>query len=142
MPIHYYEQDVTAKLQQRRKLSAYLCALAMKHLEIKKVNLTYIFCNDEYLLTINKQFLNHDTYTDIVTFDLTESNDELVGELYISTDRITDNAKTHNTTYQEELHRVIFHGVLHLCGYKDKTEAHKKEMRKMENNCLKEYFKN
>lgn len=142
MPVHYYEQDVTAKLQQRRKLTAYLNDLIMKYLEVKKVNLSYIFCNDEYLLTINKQFLNHDTYTDIVTFDLTEREDELVGELYISVERITENAQTHGTSYQEELHRVIFHGALHLCGFKDKTTADQKEMRQVENKCLEAYYKN
>ncbi|MEZ5018254.1 MAG: rRNA maturation RNase YbeY [Flavipsychrobacter sp.] len=142
MPIHYYEQEVNAKLQQRRKLSAYLNDLIREHLEVKQVNLTYIFCNDDYLLTINKQFLNHDTYTDIVTFDLTEQEDELIGELYISTDRIAENAETHGTTYQEELHRVIFHGALHLCGFKDKTAKDQKEMRQMEDHSLKAYFKN
>lgn len=142
MPARFYEQDVTAKLKQKRKLSAYIDTLVHKHLKkLKKSNLTYIFCNDEYLLGINKQFLKHNTLTDIVTFDLSDTENELQGEIYISTDRVKENAAHFGVDYENELHRVIFHGALHLCGFKDKTEEHKKEMRRMENLCLKQYFK-
>ncbi len=141
MAVHYYEQEVNAKLTQRRKLSAYLQTLLKRHRKVEKVDLTYIFCDDEYLLSINQQFLDHDTYTDIVTFDLSENDKEVTGELYLSIDRIKENAANHNTTYLQELHRVIFHGALHLCGFKDKTDKDQKEMRRMENQCLAEYFK-
>lgn len=97
--------------------------------------ISYIFCSDEQLLEINKEFLNHDYYTDIITFDYSET-DVVFGDLFISIERIKDNAKTLKTSYQEELHRVIIHGVLHLLGYKDKTEEESENMRKLEDECL------
>ncbi len=97
--------------------------------------ISYIFCSDEQLLEINKEFLNHDYYTDIITFDYSET-DVVSGDLFISIERIKDNAKTLKTSYQEELHRVIIHGVLHLLGYKDKTEEESENMRKLEDECL------
>ena len=95
--------------------------------------LTYVFCSDEYLLGINKDFLKHDYYTDIITFDLSENSKQIIGEIYISLDRIKDNAKTLNTNIKEETLRVIFHGALHLCGYKDKSKADITKMRQKEN---------
>ena len=97
--------------------------------------ISYIFCSDEQLLEINKEFLNHDYYTDIITFDYSET-DVVSGDLFISIERIKDNANTLKTSYQEELHRVIIHGVLHLLGYKDKTEEESENMRKLEDECL------
>ncbi|MBS1779532.1 MAG: rRNA maturation RNase YbeY [Bacteroidetes bacterium] len=142
MPARFYEQEVKANLKDKRKLSAFLGTLVSKHLKkIKNSSLTYIFCNDEYLLNINQQFLNHDTFTDIVTFDLSDNNEVLVGEIYVSVDRIRENADKFNTSYNDELHRVIFHGALHLCGFKDKTKADRETMRAMEDKCLKQYFK-
>lgn len=141
MPVHFFEQEVSAKLKNKRKLSAFLQALIhAKKSDVEEVELNYIFCNDDYLLEINQQYLDHDTFTDIITFDLSDHKAMMNGEIYISTDRIADNAKKFETTYQKELHRVIFHGALHLCGYKDKTAAQKNEMRRQEDNCLKAYF--
>jgi probable rRNA maturation factor len=107
---------------------------------VKKAALAYVFCNDEYLLEKNQQFLDHDTLTDIITFDLSENEKELVGEIYISVDRVKDNALKYSTDYNTELHRVIFHGALHLCGFKDKKKEDKALMTQMENNCLQKYF--
>lgn len=90
--------------------------------------MNYIFCSDKRILEINRQFLKHDYYTDIITFDLSESP-KITAEIYISLDRVRDNAKTQATTLQSELHRVIFHGALHLCGYGDKTKEEVKIMR-------------
>ena len=104
-------------------------------------SLTYIFCSDEYLLEINKTHLKHNYYTDIITFDLSEEPDQIIGEVYISIDMVRDNAATLGTTIKEELHRVIFHGALHLCGYKDKTQQAQKEMIAAEDRNLKTYFK-
>lgn len=141
MPVHFFEQEVSAKLKNKRKLSAFLQSLIhAKKSDVEEVELNYIFCNDDYLLEINQQYLDHDTFTDIITFDLSDHEAMMNGEIYISTDRISDNAKKFETTYQKELHRVIFHGALHLCGYKDKTAAQKNEMRQQEDNCLKAYF--
>jgi len=103
--------------------------------------LTYVFCSDKYLLKMNKDFLSHNYYTDIISFDLSETPGNLIGEVYISVDRVKDNAKTHGTSLKEELHRVIFHGVLHFCGYKDKKPVDTKKMRQMEDRWLSAYMK-
>ena len=94
-----------------------------------------IFCSDEYLLEINKKPLNHNYYTDIITFDYCVEN-IVSGDLYISIDRVKENAKTFNDSFINELTRVVIHGVLHLCGYNDKTEADQKNMRNLENKYL------
>lgn len=101
--------------------------------------LTYVFCTDEYLLGINRDFLQHDYYTDIITFDLSENPKQIIGEIYVSIDRIKDNAKTLNTSLKEETLRVLFHGALHLCGYKDKTKTDIIKMRKKEEQYLSLY---
>jgi rRNA maturation RNase YbeY len=90
--------------------------------------LSYVFCDDEYLHKINLEYLNHDTYTDIITFDYTEAN-IIAGDIFISIDRVKENAKTFNTLFENELSRVIIHGILHLMGYKDKTEEESTLMR-------------
>jgi rRNA maturation RNase YbeY len=99
-------------------------------------DLTYVFCSDDYLLSLNQQFLKHNTLTDIITFDYSEGKKELSGEIYISIDRVADNAAKFKTDFQDELHRVMIHGVLHLAGYKDKKPAEKALMRKKEEACL------
>ncbi len=106
---------------------------ALFELELKKFNtLTYVFCSDEYLLEMNKTFLQHDYFTDILTFDLSENNDLIVGDIYISIERVKDNAEQLQVAFTEELRRVIFHGALHLCGYKDNTKRNKALMRNKE----------
>jgi probable rRNA maturation factor len=141
MPARFYEQEVKAAMKDKRKLSAFLDQLVHTHLEgVKKIALNYIFCNDAYLLGINKEYLDHDTFTDIITFDLSEGPKDLTGEIYVSIERVKENAAKFKATYTEELHRVIFHGALHLCGFKDKKEADQKIMRQMENSCLQEYM--
>lgn len=143
MPARFHDLEITSKLKDKRKLSAFLDGLVAKHRKkLKKVQLNYIFCTDEHLLQINKEFLKHNTFTDIVTFDMSEYAGELAGEMYISVERVAENAAKFHTAYNEELHRVIFHGALHLCGFKDKNEADQKEMRRQEGICLKQYFKN
>jgi len=137
MPAKFYEQDVKSGLKDKRKLSAFLDGVVAQYRPgTTRVSLTYIFCSDAHLLEMNQQFLNHDTLTDIITFDLTEKTEQLTGEIYISTERIADNAAKYKVPVTEELHRVIFHGALHLCGFKDKKEADKKVMRQKEDECL------
>ncbi|MFO7879606.1 MAG: rRNA maturation RNase YbeY [Bacteroidales bacterium] len=94
-----------------------------------------IFCSDDYLLDINKKYLDHHNYTDIVTFDYSEDN-TIAGDLFISTDRIAENAKSYDVPFDQELHRVMVHGILHLCGYGDATDEEKKLMRSKEDNYL------
>jgi rRNA maturation RNase YbeY len=101
--------------------------------------LTYVFCSDEYLLGINRDFLKHDYYTDIITFNLSENPKQIIGEIYISLDRIKDNSKTLKTNIKEETLRVLFHGALHLCGYKDKNKTDIIKMRMKENQYLSLY---
>lgn len=103
-------------------------------------SLNYIFCTDEELLTINRDYLQHDYYTDIITFELNGKAEPVLGEIYISVDRVRDNAASIGTSFRSELHRVIFHGVLHLCGYKDKTPADEKKMRAREDHYLQKYL--
>lgn len=95
-------------------------------------DINYIFCDDEYLLGINQQYLQHDTYTDIITFDYVEGK-VLSGDIYISTERVRENARIYHVDFENELKRVLSHGVLHLCGYKDKTETDAAQMREKEN---------
>ena len=98
-------------------------------------NINYLFCNDEYLLQINQEYLNHDTYTDIITFDYVAGN-LVSGDIMISVDRVRDNALQYCVDIEDELHRVIIHGVLHLLGQGDKTEIEAKEMRRQEADAL------
>jgi probable rRNA maturation factor len=102
--------------------------------------LNYIFCDDAYLLEINQQYLNHDTYTDIVTFELSEKGEALLSDIYISVERVRANAETFGTSFTRELHRVIFHGALHLCGYKDKKKEEAQRMREKEEESLRRYL--
>ncbi|MDR0332899.1 MAG: rRNA maturation RNase YbeY [Dysgonamonadaceae bacterium] len=103
----------------------------------KKVgDVNYIFCDDEKILEVNNQYLAHDYYTDIITFDYSE-NDVISGDIFISLDTVRSNSEKFGTEYGEELYRVIIHGVLHLCGIADKSEKEAKKMREAENNALK-----
>tara|TARA_R110000772_G_scaffold218169_1_gene328778 strand:+ start:5209 stop:5625 length:417 start_codon:yes stop_codon:yes gene_type:complete len=98
--------------------------------------ISYVFCDDDFLLNINKEFLDHDTLTDIISFDYSLGK-QIHGEIYISVERVAENAISFDSEFYDELHRVIIHGILHYCGYKDKTEAATKEMRLKENDALK-----
>ena len=101
--------------------------------------INYIFCDDDYLLQMNQQYLEHDTFTDIITFELSPKGQPLVSDIYISVERVKENAATFKTRFTEELLRVIFHGALHLAGYKDKTTEQSDLMRRMENEWLERY---
>ena len=138
--IHFYSLDRVPVLKNRRKLKLYIESLFAKEKE-KLVKLSYIFCSDDHLLGINNEFLKHNFYTDVITFDLSLNNKGIEGEIYISIDRIKDNAKQASVSFTEELHRIIFHGALHLCGYNDKKKAEVLLMRSMEEKHLKLYFK-
>lgn len=118
-------------IPEKKRLKDAVCELLSE--EGKEFeSLDYIFCSDEYLLEINQKFLQHDELTDIITFDLSEEKDVLIGEVYISVERVQDNALLFNTDANEELKRVVFHGALHLCGYMDKSRKDRAEMRTRE----------
>ena len=140
MTISFNKADATATLKNRVALKSFIEKRVKKEgLSIESLN--YVFCSDKYLLEINKQFLGHNYYTDIISFDLSEVSGQLIGEVYISVDRVKDNAKTHGASFTEELLRVIFHGALHFCGYKDKKPTDSKKMRQMEDLWLTAYMK-
>jgi rRNA maturation RNase YbeY len=127
-------------LAQRTALKAFLAALFRRE-RCALASLHYIFCDDKYLLDINQRFLQHDDYTDIITFNLSAPGDKAItGEVYISTERVRDNARQLGVSFKEELHRVIFHGALHLCGYKDKSAKDQQQMRQKEEAYLGLYF--
>ena len=103
-------------------------------------NVNVIFCTDQYLLDINRDYLNHDNLTDIITFEISSPLSPIVSDIYISIDRVTENAATFKVSFDEELLRVLFHGVLHLCGYNDKSKVEIATMRNMEQSWLNKYF--
>ncbi len=127
-------------LRNRKKLRFFLQQVCKRE-GFSLQNLSIVFCSDEALLKINRQHLGHDFYTDIITFDYSTNRDDIFGELLISVDRVFENAKQFSTTKERELHRVIFHGLLHLFGYKDKSPNDKTQMRQKEEHYLKSYFK-
>ncbi len=133
--IHYFTEGVTFKLLHPRNTTAWIKLVTKKEKRtIKEIN--YIFCSDEYLLQLNQGFLNHKTLTDIITFDNSEGKRALEGEIYISIERVQENALKFKTDFEDELHRVMIHGILHLIGYKDKKPSEKALMRKKEEACL------
>ena len=142
--ISYQVDGVKMPAIRRRDISAWIKAVAATY--GKRVgDIGYIFCNDEKILEVNRQYLQHDYYTDIITFDysddalLTGKKDTIAGDLFISLDTVRTNAEQQGTTYDEELHRVIIHGILHLCGINDKGPGEREIMEREENKALKLY---
>jgi len=130
--VRFSYADRSLSLRQKRKVQSFVGDLFSKEHKTP-FQLQYVFCSDEYLHAMNLDFLKHDTYTDIITFDLSDDPLNLIeGEIYISVDRVAANATDLGLPFEEEALRVIFHGALHLCGYGDKTKAAKTEMRARE----------
>ena len=134
MAIIYQSDDIKFPTIKRRVTSNWIKSVAAFH-NRKIGEISYIFCSDEKILEINKQYLSHDYYTDIITFDYSENN-IVSGDLFISLETVKSNAEKYGTDYDEELCRVIIHGVLHLCGFKDKSFKDEKIMREKENEAL------
>ena len=137
--IEFHAHEVSFTLKNKRKLKSFLQYI-LEQEKGKEASLYYVFCSDEYLLDINRRYLDHDYYTDIITFDLSENNILIRGEVYISIERVKENARLNKVSFNHELHRVIFHGALHLAGQNDKTPKQSKQMRKMEDYYLSRYF--
>jgi probable rRNA maturation factor len=133
--VNFFEEDIRFKLKDKTKVKTWVKA-TIEAEGYKLQELNYIFCSDEYLLGINQQYLDHDTYTDIITFDNSEKEKVITGDIFISIDRIRENAAKFNSSELNELHRVIIHGALHLLGYKDKTAESKKKMTAKEDQYL------
>jgi probable rRNA maturation factor len=127
-----YESDFT--LDNEEAIATWLSAVIVSENKTEG-EINYIFCNDEYLHKINVEYLNHDTLTDIISFDYTMGN-EIGGDIFVSVERVLDNSKDYNTSFEDELKRVLVHGVLHYCGYKDKSEADEVLMRRKEDEKL------
>jgi probable rRNA maturation factor len=135
--IYFFFQNTKVGLTNRTSLKKYIQTIFKK--EGKKLeSINYIFCTDKNLLDINRKYLRHNFYTDIITFNLSE-NGAVWAEIYISIDRVRENARKLGVSFKSELHRVIFHGVLHLCGYNDKPKGEKDKMSKREDFYLKKY---
>ena len=127
--INFYSEN-DFELQEEKSFDTWIKkVISSEEKQLGEIN--YIFCDDHYLYKINLKFLDHDTYTDIISFDNSEG-DELNGDIFISTDRVTENAKEYNVDFSDELKRVMIHGILHLCGYGDKTESEAALMRQKE----------
>ena len=134
--IHFFSEDIEFELANSPEVSGWISAIVADH--GKSIGeFSFVFCSDEYLLQVNRESLDHDYYTDIITFPLhVDGADELLSDIFISIDRVKDNAESMEHTFVDELHRVIIHGVLHLLGYDDKSDALKSAMRMMEDKCL------
>ena len=129
--INFFNEDIDFKLKGKNNFKAWLKKVAEK--EGFRINdLNYIFCSDQYLHKINLEYLDHDTYTDIITFDNSEEEKIIEGDIFVSIERIRDNSIILNTLLEEETKRVIVHGLLHLCGHNDYSIGDKKEMRRLE----------
>ncbi len=128
----HFETDF--ELEDTAKYSDWVTRIIEAH-QRKHSQIDYIFCDDDYLLNINQKYLEHDTYTDIITFDYTEKK-VISGDIFISIDRLRENASKFKVNFNEELIRVMSHGILHLMGYKDKSEQDSKLMRQKENECI------
>ena len=130
-----FNYETTFELTNEDQFSNWISQVILSENK-KEGDVNYVFCNDDYLLNLNEQYLNHDTLTDIISFDYSVGN-ELHGDIFISIERVQENATIYNVTFQEELKRVLVHGILHNCGYKDKTTQDKQIMRTKEDEKIK-----
>ena len=133
MAIHFHNEEVSTSFN--KTIVSNWLNNCIQDLDYKTGDISIIFCSDDYLLDINKKYLNHDYFTDIITFNYNEKN-TIIGDLFISIDRVRENAKELKVDFNNELFRVIIHGVLHLCGYNDKTQDQQKEIRAKEDEFL------
>ncbi|MES2454963.1 MAG: rRNA maturation RNase YbeY [Bacteroidota bacterium] len=135
LPVFFFNQDISYELKNKTLVRSWIAdAILAEGYGLEELN--FIFCSDTYLLGLNQQFLNHDTYTDVITFDNSEELKSIVGDIFISIDRIRENARENKVSARHELCRVMIHGTLHLLGYKDKRKADKLRMTEKEDHYL------
>jgi rRNA maturation RNase YbeY len=133
--IQFFEEDISYKLKNKTLVRNWIKdTITAEGFKLKE--LTYVFCSDAYLLPMNQQYLDHNTYTDIITFDNSSAENDIVGDIFISIERVRENAAKFGITETNELHRVIIHGALHLLGYTDKSVVTKKKMTQKEDEYL------
>lgn len=138
MPINYQYQDIKFVLKEKRKVSKWINDVIKLH-QKKLGSVSYIFCSNQYILELNQQYLNHNYFTDIITFDYCYDN-IVEGDIFISIDTVLDNSHRFKTNFNDELLRVIIHGVLHLVGFSDKTAKQQKQMRVLEDEALSIFY--
>jgi probable rRNA maturation factor len=139
MAIYFFSEEINFELKEKLIRKRWLKSIATKAgFTIKELN--YVFCSDEYLYRMNLEYLNHDTYTDIITFDNSEKEFDIAGDIFVSIDRVGENAQTNNQKAETELNRVLVHGLLHLMGYKDKTKEESTLMRQKEEESINLYL--
>lgn len=129
--IHFFEEDIHYILKHKTKLRQWILNTIIEEKKLL-TELNFIFCSDNYLLNVNQTYLNHNTFTDIITFDNSENHTQLLGDIFISIERVRENAKIYQVAFFDELCRVLIHGTLHLLGYKDKTKTEKMLMTEKE----------
>jgi len=134
--ISFFTEDITFTLKDKAKVRSWIGDTVKTEGFVRIGELNFIFCSDDYLLNINKEYLNHDTFTDIVTFDSSEDEEVISGDIFISVERTKENALKFGVSERDELHRVVIHGVLHLCGFLDKKKEDKELMTTKENEYL------
>ena len=139
-PVFFYFDNTAFSLRNRKGLKRFVVQI-FKSKKRRLGGLIYVFSTDRRVLQINRQYLNHDFYTDVIAFDLSDTQRNVQGEVYISVDRVRQNASTFKVSFSRELHRVIVHAALHLCGYQDKTAGERATMKKEEDRYLAQYFK-
>jgi probable rRNA maturation factor len=137
----FFSYDIHPGLKNTKNLKQFLESI-FKREQKKLESINYIFCTDKMILWVNKKYLDHDFYTDVITFDLSQNNKTVIAEVYVSIERVRDNARKLGVSIKSELHRVIFHAVLHLCEYNDKTKKDLERMRRIENKLLHNYLNN
>jgi probable rRNA maturation factor len=133
--INFFNENIDFQPNHKAKLKHWI-EQAIQNYRQKLIEINYIFCDDAYLHQINVEYLDHDTLTDIITFDNSEMEGEIESDIFISVERVRENAEKFAVEFEYELHRVMIHGVLHLLGYRDKSEAEQIKMRQLENECL------
>lgn len=133
--VRYFSEGISFKVPNPRKTSSWIKSVIQVN-KAKFKEVSFIFCSDSYLLQMNQSFLNHNTLTDIITFDYSKSRNALEGEIYISVERVLENAEKFEVSFEQEIKRVMIHGILHLLGFKDKKVKEKAQMRKKEEACL------
>lgn len=134
-PIRFFTEDISFILKQKSAIRNWI-DLTIRSESYRLKELNFIFCSDAYLLEMNQGYLNHDTFTDIITFDNSEEEGRIIGDIFISVERVRENAITFGVSETNELHRVMIHGVLHLLGYADKGKEKKAQMTDKENQYL------
>lgn len=135
LPINFFIEDIDFSLKQKGKIRSWIKeVIVTEGYRLRELN--FIFCDDDYLFQLNQQYLEHDTLTDIITFDNSLDDQSILGDIFISIERVNENALKYGATLVDELHRVIIHGVLHLLGYSDKGKVAGEAMRALENRYL------